>query len=148
MLIAHAPAGYIVAKKLNYAEKPAVISSAVFAVWPDIDLVYYYGWDHVETFHHLYFPHLPIVLLGCLLAIATGKDTTDMPEYIDGVQTEEISAGTIFVSMGETFTDSPEPQSVRACLISLFGGFLRWFFAIQGRFFGHSRKLCSKNLTR
>lgn len=64
MLIAHAPVGYIIAKKTNKdfcKNRSYVISSIVFAVWPDFDLIYYYFFDETKTFHHLYFTHLPIV---------------------------------------------------------------------------------------
>ena len=65
MLIAHAPAGYIIAKKMNCERKPLVIASMVFALLPDLDLLYYYTANRQELFHHYYFPHLPLALLTC-----------------------------------------------------------------------------------
>ena len=69
MLVAHAPAGYIIAKKMKNKEKSLIIASMIFAVLPDVDLIYYYLFDKTKTFHHLYFTHLPIVLLGSFLVL-------------------------------------------------------------------------------
>jgi inner membrane protein len=64
MLIAHAPAGYIIAKTLNKRSSAAfVICSLIFSIWPDIDLLYYYLFEYGKVFHHTYFPHLPIVMV-------------------------------------------------------------------------------------
>ena len=71
MLIAHAPAGYIAAKTLcKRSTATYVICSLIFAIWPDLDLLYYYFFTSNGAFHHTYFPHLPIAMVaGFLLTL-------------------------------------------------------------------------------
>ena len=64
MLIAHMPTGYIVSKALKkQPENSLILSSLLFSIWPDLDLIYFYFFDSTKTFHHRYFPHLPIVMI-------------------------------------------------------------------------------------
>jgi inner membrane protein len=68
MLIAHAPAGYIVAKTMRQRSPASyALCSVVFSVWPDLDLLYFYFFAHGKTFHHTYFTHLPLAVLGSFL---------------------------------------------------------------------------------
>ena len=72
MLIAHIPAGYITSKVASKTVKKEhtpslVISSFIFSVWHDLDLIYFYFFDSTKTFHHLYFPHLPIVMITAFI---------------------------------------------------------------------------------
>jgi inner membrane protein len=72
MLIGHAPAGYIVHRaysKVRNEHLSFIKYGLFFSLWPDLDLIYFYFMDKKSTFHHLYFTHLPIALLGCLLLI-------------------------------------------------------------------------------
>jgi len=69
MLIAHAPMGYIIAKKQKVEKKSLAAASILFSVLPDFDLLYYYIFDDGKRSHHLYFPHLPIVMFGSFLIL-------------------------------------------------------------------------------
>jgi inner membrane protein len=78
MLIAHAPAGYIVNRTFNKARNQNVSFlkfGLIFSLWPDLDLIYFYFFDRKATFHHLYFTHLPFVLLICLLLVIPFKNS-------------------------------------------------------------------------
>ena len=64
MFIAHLPAGYILAKYLekrispHYLTKKAFFSAVLIgAVFPDIDLFYFYLIDNRSVHHHKYFLH-------------------------------------------------------------------------------------------
>lgn len=70
MLIAHAPAGLLIAALLMPL-KPATVSwqrwyvtGAVFGVLPDLDMLWFYLVDHRQFHHHVYLPHWPIVWLS------------------------------------------------------------------------------------
>lgn len=39
-------------------------------IFPDIDLFYFYFWDHRRHMHHHYWTHLPMFWLAILLAVA------------------------------------------------------------------------------
>jgi len=68
MLIAHMPAGYIVSKAIKKQTKYSLIfSSLIFSIWPDLDLLYFYFFDSTKTFHHTYFPHLPVVMIAAFI---------------------------------------------------------------------------------
>ena len=76
MFIAHLPSGYILAKLLNQKIKHSKISTKAFftvvmigAIFPDIDLFYFYLFDHRSVHHHKYFLHwfsfwIPIFLMS------------------------------------------------------------------------------------
>ena len=68
MLIAHMPAGYIVAKAAKQEKKSVVLSSLIFSIWPDLGLIYFYFFDNTSTFHRHHFPHLPIVMAIAFIA--------------------------------------------------------------------------------
>ena len=74
MLIAHLPAGYILAKKLFKNFKSSLLSKQFFfiailsgAIFPDLDLFYFYFIDAKSVHHHYYFFHWPIIYLALLL---------------------------------------------------------------------------------
>jgi len=62
MLIAHIPSGYIISKIYKQEKKSVVVSSLIFSVWPDLDLIYFYLFDSSVSHRH-FFPHLPIVMV-------------------------------------------------------------------------------------
>lgn len=73
MFLAHLPAGYILTKflqkKLNTNRFLWV--GLVASILPDIDLVYFYLFDHQQTLHHSYWIHVPFywLILGLLTLI-------------------------------------------------------------------------------
>lgn len=79
MLIAHLPAGYLLAKTLQAKLQPREISTRLFfsvilfgAVFPDLDLFYFYLIDQRAVHHHQYFLHwfsfwIPCFLIALLL---------------------------------------------------------------------------------
>ena len=79
MFIAHLPAGYIVACATQVIGKPffkaqntaswklLLITSMVFSVLPDFDLLWFYLVDHRQVLHHRYYTHLPLFWLVLLL---------------------------------------------------------------------------------
>lgn len=81
MLIGHLPAGYLIGRALAKASRPnrAALLAAVMAgsVFPDIDLAYFFLFDHQRTHHHLYWTHIPAfwlaVCAGVLLAWAANR---------------------------------------------------------------------------
>ena len=76
MFIAHLPSGYILAKLLEKKFKQNLLSKKVFfiivmigAVFPDIDLIYFYLFDNRSVHHHKYFLYwfsfwVPIFLMS------------------------------------------------------------------------------------
>lgn len=77
MFIAHGPCGYLlsIATLKRLSERPAsstvLIGAGVFgAIFPDIDLFYFYLIDERNTHHHRFFTHWPILWLGLLLCSA------------------------------------------------------------------------------
>ncbi len=75
MFIAHLPAGYITAKLLFPRLKTPFVSyqaflfcSVVGAIFPDIDMFYFYLIDHRQHHHHSYFTHFPSTWLLLLVA--------------------------------------------------------------------------------
>jgi hypothetical protein len=82
MLIAHLPAGYLIGRALLKAPSRASAAplAAIMAgsVFPDVDLIYFYLFDHQRTHHHLYWTHIPAFWLaagaGVLLAWAAKRE--------------------------------------------------------------------------
>lgn len=78
MLIAHAPAGYIVSRLLAPRFEARGASYRAFVCWgmlgavaPDLDLLWYLLVDHRQHNHHDYLTHWPIVwLLAMALSLA------------------------------------------------------------------------------
>jgi hypothetical protein len=78
VFIAHLPAGYISSKLLfsRFKAHGVTLKSFLFAgvlgaVAPDLDMLYFYFFDHRQYHHHTYVTHFPIVWVSCLLAATT-----------------------------------------------------------------------------
>lgn len=74
MFIAHLPAGYIVsnviAKRIDSNQfniKLFVIAGMIGAIAPDLDMIYFYLFDHKQHHHHSYFTHYSILWFSLLL---------------------------------------------------------------------------------
>jgi inner membrane protein len=82
MLIGHLPAGYLIGRALVRAPSrtsaPPLAAIMAGSVFPDIDLIYSYLFDHQRTHHHLYWTHIPAFWLaacaGVLLAWAAKRE--------------------------------------------------------------------------
>ncbi|MCO6181039.1 metal-dependent hydrolase [Ciceribacter sp. RN22] len=64
MLIAHFPAGYLLAKGVSFGRRPGrVLFFGIVAgsILPDLDMVYFHLIDNGRTHHHAYISHWPIV---------------------------------------------------------------------------------------
>ena len=77
MLIAHLPAGYLLARRIapRLAAAPAharrlMAVGLAASVLPDIDLVYFYLADGRQTLHHDYWTHIPGFWPAAMLAAA------------------------------------------------------------------------------
>jgi inner membrane protein len=79
MLIAHLPSGYIVAhlsRQYRQLGTKTVVAATLFgAIFPDIDMVYFYLIDNQQTHHHEYITHWPLLyaflfVIGISLYIA------------------------------------------------------------------------------
>lgn len=81
MIIAHAPAGYLIAKGMQargLAARGVVAAGILGALAPDFDMIYFYLWDGRQHHHHTYWSHYPIVwgsllLLSLLWLYLSGK---------------------------------------------------------------------------
>jgi len=76
MIVAHLPAGYIVSTLLFHRFEKYGASRLIFlragllgSIAPDLDMIYFYGFDHRAHPHHSYFSHFPSVWL-LLLTLA------------------------------------------------------------------------------
>jgi len=71
MMIAHLPAGYIVAQtsaKNQYLSYRTILFAALLgSAFPDLDMIYFYLVDNRQTHHHNYITHWPLVYLATLL---------------------------------------------------------------------------------
>lgn len=74
MFIAHAPSGYLLAKAIirqcrqsAAVAKGMLVAGVVGAVFPDVDLFYFYLIDHRQLHHHKYFTHWPVTWLALIL---------------------------------------------------------------------------------
>ncbi|MCK4868404.1 MAG: metal-dependent hydrolase [Alphaproteobacteria bacterium] len=77
MLIAHLPAGYLLARRIapRLAAAPGDVRRLMAvglaaSVFPDIDLVYFYLADGRQTLHHDYWTHLPAFWPAAMLVAA------------------------------------------------------------------------------
>ncbi|MGF7059513.1 metal-dependent hydrolase [Brassicibacter mesophilus] len=81
MLIAHAPAGYVVLRLFNKIKKENISYfkyGILFSIWPDFDLLYFYLIDNKSSLHHFYFPHIPLfAFICCFLVIVLKKLKVD-----------------------------------------------------------------------
>jgi len=74
MFIAHLPAGYLLGDWLHARIAPPTLTRARFIGWglfgaiaPDLDLIYFYAFDHRQTHHHRYASHWPMLWIAVLL---------------------------------------------------------------------------------
>lgn len=70
MIIAHAPAGYLISKGLQsrgLSARGVVTAGVLGALAPDFDMFYFYLWDNRQHHHHTYWTHYPIVWISLLL---------------------------------------------------------------------------------
>ncbi|WP_341675602.1 metal-dependent hydrolase [Niveibacterium sp. SC-1] len=74
MFIAHLPAGYLLGDWLHARIAPPALTRARFIGWsllgaiaPDLDLIYFYAFDHRQTHHHRYVSHWPLLWVVVLL---------------------------------------------------------------------------------
>ena len=75
MFIAHLPSGYIFAKAVlaklkKIPSRTVILTMMVGAIFPDIDLFYFFFIDHQQVHHHKYFLHWPIVWISLFLCSA------------------------------------------------------------------------------
>jgi inner membrane protein len=67
VIIAHLPAGYLLHRTLTRHEQTArglLWVSLLGSVFPDADLLYFYGPGHRHVLHHRYWTHLPAAWLA------------------------------------------------------------------------------------
>jgi len=75
MFFAHLFAGYLVSRKVkdNHKDKQLVLRYILFglfcSVMPDLDLIYFYIWDHRQHIHHSYWTHIPLFWIACCSAL-------------------------------------------------------------------------------
>jgi hypothetical protein len=74
MIFGHLPAGYICSKLLYARLRGSEVDFQRFLMWglagsvaPDLDLVYFFLFDHRQHHHHTYWSHYPLVWLSLLL---------------------------------------------------------------------------------
>lgn len=74
MFIAHAPSGYLLAQaiikkcpNIGVSTKAILWVGIIGAVFPDIDMLYFYLIDHRQHHHHTYLTHWPISWLVLLV---------------------------------------------------------------------------------
>ena len=70
MITAHLPAGYVLSRTLGWRGALA-IAACIGAVFPDIDLFFFYVIDNRAVHHHRYWVHAPAFALA-VTAIAWG----------------------------------------------------------------------------
>ncbi|MBU2574367.1 MAG: metal-dependent hydrolase [Elusimicrobia bacterium] len=83
MLIAHLPAGYVLAAKLRkYSGNDACFWPVIIgSVFPDLDMLWFYFVDHGRVLHHRYLFHQPVywALTGviALVVLAAAKKSRE-----------------------------------------------------------------------
>ncbi len=82
MLIAHLPAGYLIANLTTRSgrilSQTAFIATMIGAVIPDIDMIWFWTVDHRQHHHHGYFTHWPsfwflVFLFGLAVSFLSSK---------------------------------------------------------------------------
>lgn len=62
MLIAHLPAGYLVAQGFNSLKVKGIVPVALLgSIFPDLDMFYFYLVDNRQHHHHSYWTHFPSI---------------------------------------------------------------------------------------
>lgn len=79
MIMAHLPAGYIVAnlawrlmKSRENIRNRLIAAGMAGAIAPDLDMLYFYLLDHRRHHHHTYWSHFPLLWICLLLVAAIG----------------------------------------------------------------------------
>src|SRR4051812_28015721 len=75
MIVGHLPAGYLLTRTIqrHFPTSPALWIGLTGSIFPDADLLWFYGMDHRQQHHHSYFTHLPIfwlLMMAVLLPLA------------------------------------------------------------------------------
>jgi membrane-bound metal-dependent hydrolase YbcI (DUF457 family) len=82
ILIAHLPAGYLIAKLTQKSgrvlSQTAFVATLIGAVIPDIDMLWFWTVDHRQHHHHGYFTHWPsfwllVFLVGLAVSLLSSK---------------------------------------------------------------------------
>jgi len=68
MITAHLPSGYLLSRAARW-RGPVMLAALVGAVWPDIDLFFFYFVDDRALHHHRYWVHAPAFVLVVSLAL-------------------------------------------------------------------------------
>lgn len=69
MLIGHAPAGYLLSRRLS-DNKYVILLGLLGSVLPDIDMLYFYWFDGQKHHHHEYWSHIPYYWFLILLVVS------------------------------------------------------------------------------
>jgi LexA-binding, inner membrane-associated putative hydrolase len=84
MLVAHIPAGYLIAKLIqktgHFVAKGTFVATLIGAVIPDIDMIWFWIVDNRQHHHHGYFSHWPsfwliVFLVGLAISFLISKQT-------------------------------------------------------------------------
>jgi len=68
MITAHLPSGYVLSRFRGWSG-PVMAAAVLGAVWPDIDLLFFYLVDNRAFHHHRYWVHAPAFALVVSLAL-------------------------------------------------------------------------------
>lgn len=69
MILAHLPAGYILARAASARSGPMMLAALVGSVLPDFDLIMFYLIDNRALHHHRYWAHAPGFWLAVAIAV-------------------------------------------------------------------------------
>lgn len=69
MLIAHLPAGYLLARSFirNSRKKSIFVAALLGSIFPDLDMLWFHLIDNRQTHHHEYITHWPMLYFGIAL---------------------------------------------------------------------------------
>ena len=116
MFFAHLPAGYISSKLLlprfaihGAAANRFLLCGMVGAIAPDLDMIYFYLFDHRQHQHHSYWPHFPVIWVSLLIASSIW--------FYTGREKQRASLAIIFALNG----------LIHMCLDTIVGGI--WWLA-------------------
>lgn len=68
MITAHLPSGYLLARGAGW-RGPVMVAALVGAVWPDLDLLFFYVVDDRAFHHHRYWVHAPAFAIAVTLLL-------------------------------------------------------------------------------
>jgi inner membrane protein len=64
VIVAHLPAGYILARATHHPRGPLLWAALIGSVFPDIDMLWFHLVDHGAIHHHRYWLHAPAFWLA------------------------------------------------------------------------------------